>query len=507
MAIYHLCIEAISRAKGRSATAAAAYRSGARIDDQLTGEIHDYRRKRGVVAAWVVAPKGADWALDRSTLWNAVEANETRVNAMVSREFRIALPDELSPAGRERLADRFARHLVETYGVAADIAMHEPSKAGDDRNHHAHIMTTTRVVSAEGFGRKLRELADMKLGAAEIKKLRATWSEMTNEVLAAEGHDARIDHRTLEEQGIEGPATKHLGPALTNFERRRKREAAGTGTGYEPGSIRARHNWDVIALRAEAINIEAELGRIDLELARQAEADRIERERQAAADEAWKAQWWEQEQAREQARRQAAAAAARAPQPAPAAQAPQVAPEPAPTPQKAPEPIQARAAPPAAPLAPIVEKEAAPPAARAPAPVQAAPVAQKVSEPAPAKAREPRPVGVLDTSNPNSLFPALGPKGAERSEESRFLIDLLDRAMRKSSTWKAGVRIWTRTYNRAETDFRRLQAWWEGLTAEHRHALVDWSKTPVPDPSSPRAPSAGQSPAGRKGGRDPTDSR
>ena len=124
MAIYHLSVKTISRSAGRSATAAAAYRAGVEIADERTGEIHDYRRKGGVESAELVLPAGApEWAADRAALWNAAEQAEKRKNSTVAREFEIALPAELSPDERQRLARDFARELVERHGCVADVAI------------------------------------------------------------------------------------------------------------------------------------------------------------------------------------------------------------------------------------------------------------------------------------------------------------------------------------------------------------------------------------------------
>ena len=221
MAIYHLSVKTISRSAGRSATAAAAYRAGVEITDERTGEIHDYTRKGGVESAELVLPAGApEWAADRAALWNAAEQAETRKNSTVAREFEIALPEELSPAERARLARDFARELVERHGCAADVCIHAPGKDGDDRNHHAHILLTTRRLGPEGLTEKTRELDDQKTGPQIVTQWRERFAALTNERLRENGIEARVDHRTLEAQGIEREPTRHLGPAATGYERR-----------------------------------------------------------------------------------------------------------------------------------------------------------------------------------------------------------------------------------------------------------------------------------------------
>ena len=221
MAIHHLSVKTISRSAGRSATAAAAYRAGVEITDERTGEIHDYRRKGGVESAAVILPDNApEWARDRSQLWNAAEQAETRKNSTVAREFEIALPAELSPAERERLAHDFTRELVERHGMAADVAIHAPGKEGDNRNHHAHILLTTRRLTPDGLGEKTRELDSAKTGAAIVKEWRERFAQLQNERLREAGHTAQVDHRSHAERGAQAEPTQHLGPTATAIERR-----------------------------------------------------------------------------------------------------------------------------------------------------------------------------------------------------------------------------------------------------------------------------------------------
>jgi hypothetical protein len=219
MAIYHLSVKTVSRSAGRSATAAAAYRAGVELVCKSTGVIHDYRRKGGVVSATIFLPKDApDWAADRTQLWNGAEASEKRKNSTVAREFEVALPSELDAVQREQLAHEFAQELVARHGFAADVAIHEPGHEGDDRNHHAHILVTTRRLDAAGFGAKTRELDEKK--SKEVEGWRERWAELTNRALEQAGQGVRVDHRSLEAQGIARLPTVHLGPTATAIERR-----------------------------------------------------------------------------------------------------------------------------------------------------------------------------------------------------------------------------------------------------------------------------------------------
>lgn len=234
MAIYHCSVKAVSRSAGRSSTAAAAYRAGCEITDGRTGEVHDYTKKRGVESADIVLPDGAPkWANDRSALWNAAETAERRKDACVAREFEVALPSELSASERRRLAVDFAKEMANREGCAVDVAIHAPGKEGDNRNHHAHILRTTRKVGPDGLTDKLdTEKAGRKRGD-DLAAVRTRWAELVNERLQENGIEARVDHRSLKDQGIDREPTSHKGPAVTAMERRGVQTDVGQRIGID----------------------------------------------------------------------------------------------------------------------------------------------------------------------------------------------------------------------------------------------------------------------------------
>lgn len=216
MAIFHFSAKTVSRAEGRSSVAAAAYRSGECLTDERTGEISDYRRKGGVIAGDVVLPGGK--TMPRSQLWNAVEAKHKRGDAVVAREFEIALPHELSDDQRAALVGVYARELADQYGVAVDWNMHSPG--GDKLNQHAHVMLTACYCAPDGtMGKKAVELDPIHCARAKIlnpmEVQRERWQDLCNQALERAGQEARIDHRTLEAQGIERAPGVHLGPAAS----------------------------------------------------------------------------------------------------------------------------------------------------------------------------------------------------------------------------------------------------------------------------------------------------
>ena len=197
MAIYHLRATMISRSQGRSATAASAYRVAERIEDRRTGLTFDYAARGGVDHTEILAPDHApDWVRDRSELWNRVEESETRKNSQVAREVRVALPAELTHAQRVELVRDFAQEQFVGSGMIADIALHAPGRDGDDRNHHAHILLTTREIGPEGFTTKNRDWNKVEV----LEGWREAWARDANTALERAGIEDRVDHRTLEAQ-------------------------------------------------------------------------------------------------------------------------------------------------------------------------------------------------------------------------------------------------------------------------------------------------------------------
>ncbi len=184
----------ISRSQGRSATAAIAYRVAERIEDRRTGLVFDYSKRGGVDHTEILAPDHApDWVRDRSELWNRVEESETRKNSQVAREVRVALPAELTHEQRVALVREFAQAQFVDRGMVADIALHAPGRDGDERNHHAHILLTTREVDADGFTTKNRDWNAKEV----LEGWREAWARDSNAALERAGIEDRVDHRTL----------------------------------------------------------------------------------------------------------------------------------------------------------------------------------------------------------------------------------------------------------------------------------------------------------------------
>ncbi|SOC92258.1 plasmid mobilization system relaxase [Rhizobium sp. AN5] len=258
MAIYHLSTKPVSRSSGRSAVASAAYRCAVLLVNQRDGLVHDFTRKEGVEHIEIVLPDGlsADWALDRSTLWNAAEFAEKRKDARVAREFEIALPHELSTEGRLKAARAFARDLANRYGAAVDFAIHSPSEHGDIRNYHAHVLMTTRQMGKAGLGEKTvlehknaRLLAHgMATTDMQLRDIRQSWEGIANRQLQREGLDVRIDHRSHAERGLELSPTGHMGVHASQMQQQ--------GMAVERGRLddeAARQNAELIRQKPEQV--------------------------------------------------------------------------------------------------------------------------------------------------------------------------------------------------------------------------------------------------------------
>lgn len=267
MAIYHFTAKVISRARGQSAIAKAAYNSRARIADERTGDSHDYRRKGGLVFSGIFAPKDApEWVHDRARLYNEIERGEKRKDAQLVREVEIALPHELTLEQRERLVKDFMREQFVRKGMIADVAIHEPDKEGDERNHHAHILLTMRAIGPDGFGAKVRDWN----GKEQLESWRDAWERTANRYLEKHGHEARIDRRTLEGQGIAREPTRHRGPEVDAMEK----DGISTDRGREGRETDAR-NAALAELRAELVVVQNHIRALELD----AYLDGVDRDR------------------------------------------------------------------------------------------------------------------------------------------------------------------------------------------------------------------------------------
>jgi MobA/MobL family len=279
VAIYYLGVKSFGRSAGTGgsiSTSAAAYRSGERIRDERTGRIYDHSHRRDIEHKEVLLPDGTgaqlDWARNRSQLWNTVERSEPRANARVAREYVLALPHELDTTQRTALARSFAQEIADRYHNAVDLAVHQPRT--DPRNFHAHLLATTREVTATGLGSKtiaeLNGSQRFELGLPramqEHAQIRRRWAEMTNEALRDAGLEVRVSHIPDSQAILRAEAQPWLPRVAWEIERRgghsplgdrareeftQRRDAALSAVRETPEEIRRRAIEDWRAIREE----------------------------------------------------------------------------------------------------------------------------------------------------------------------------------------------------------------------------------------------------------------
>jgi hypothetical protein len=219
-------MSSVSRADGRSATAAAAYRACCVIECDREGRIHDYTRKRGLEVCGIILPGSVTaprWMKDRADAWNGAEARETnkdkraktpeKANARPARDVMFSFPFAMSEEGRLDCAMKIARYLADNHLILVDYAIHKPGRKGDWRNFHCHMLLSTRRVTKDGFGEKAREFDDRRDGPVLMKKLRKFIADTQNDRLKFEGKADKVvvEYRSFWARGSAQVPTRHVG--------------------------------------------------------------------------------------------------------------------------------------------------------------------------------------------------------------------------------------------------------------------------------------------------------
>jgi hypothetical protein len=216
VAIFHLSAhERVSRSAGQSSLASAAYIMRAQYSDERTGQVYDFRHLDAPQWIGMFSPKDApDWtreAANAERFWNALELFEKRKDAQIALPLDIALPHEMTQQQNIWLAQDYIRETFTRQGYVVLAAIHPPDH--DERNIHLHLLVSLRKIDAHGFARTKTEQQDnYRNRDAYIENLREKWEHLANRHLERHGIDARIDRRTLQEQGIERAAQTHRGP-------------------------------------------------------------------------------------------------------------------------------------------------------------------------------------------------------------------------------------------------------------------------------------------------------
>ena len=215
------------RTRGESPVAKAAYNAREDIKDERLGKTHYYARRKDndLIHSEIIAPHRApDWAKDRATLWNKVDDAENRKDSVTSMTVNLSLPRELSDQQNIDLMRDFVHKAYTSKGIIADVAFHKSEAKDGGNNPHAHIQLSTRKLEGDGFHDKKAETWRSK---GQLFRWRKDWADVQNDHLEKHGVDARVDHRTLKEQGIDRIPQKHLGKEAVALERKGKKSRRG----------------------------------------------------------------------------------------------------------------------------------------------------------------------------------------------------------------------------------------------------------------------------------------
>ena len=237
MAIQFARARFISRGQGHNVARSAAYNARDRVSSPYTGETFDFSQREEVVHHEVILPDGAPDELGTTqALWAAAQVAETRKNAQEARELVIALPADkgLTDADRAEMVTSFVREHFTNRGLAAQVDIHRPHRGeeSDERNHHAHVLVTTRFVGPEGFGAKARELHGevRKGGVVEAQRWGQLWAAHQDRYFQDRGLDIQVDPTSAAPQS-------HVGPVRFRAEESDQMEAARRGLAADRASV------------------------------------------------------------------------------------------------------------------------------------------------------------------------------------------------------------------------------------------------------------------------------
>ena len=231
----------ISRGKGQSCMASCAYYSGKKKYSEYEC-CWKYPHSSPARVKWVevMLPSNAPRAYaDSQTLWNAVDAAETSVNAQTARSMLFALPRELTDEQNLALVRDFCQKEFVDKGMICNFFYHDKG----DGNPHVHIMLTLRAMDENGKwlpksknvyaldenGNRIRapngSWKRVKVNTVDWNERkygeiwRQDWAAAQNAALEAAGRAERVDMRSLERQGVEDRLPqKHLGPTASALE-------------------------------------------------------------------------------------------------------------------------------------------------------------------------------------------------------------------------------------------------------------------------------------------------
>ena len=271
----HTHVDIVTRAKGASVIAKAAYNARDKLKDDYYGKTHDYSKKDDLVFSKIFLPEHIPKGFSkREYLWNEVEKIEKSKNSQLARNLLFTLPRELNEQERIKLISEFIEENFTSKGMIADCNIHNPTASDNEEQPHAHILLTLREIDEQGNWKaksKKEYILDengekikLKSGNYKSRKVnlndwnepdkakewRENFSKKANEYLARNNIDKRIDPRTFEEQGREELPQIHLGTSSYQMEKK--------GIQTERGN----QNRKIIALNLEFKKLKAELSKL-----------------------------------------------------------------------------------------------------------------------------------------------------------------------------------------------------------------------------------------------------
>ena len=271
----HTHVDIVSRSKGASVIAKAAYNARDKLRDEYYVKVHDYSKKDDLVFSKIFLPEHIPKEFsNREYLWNSVEKIEKSKNSQLARNLLFTLPRELNEEDRIKLISEFIEENFTSKGMIADCNIHNPTASDNEEQPHAHILLTLREIDEKGNWKpKSRkeyildengEKIKLKSGNYKSRKVnlndwnepdkakewRENFSKKANEYLARNNIAKRIDPRTFEEQGREELPQIHLGTSSYQMEKK--------GIQTERGN----QNRKIIALNLEFKKLKAELSKL-----------------------------------------------------------------------------------------------------------------------------------------------------------------------------------------------------------------------------------------------------
>ena len=271
----HTHVDIVSRSKGESVIAKAAYNARDKLKDDYYGKAHDYSKKDDLVFSKIFLPEHIPKEFSkREYLWNEVEKIEKSKNSQLARNLLFTLPRELNEEDRIKLISEFIEENFTSKGMIADCNIHNPTASDNEEQPHAHILLTLREIDEQGNWKaksKKEYILDengekikLKSGNYKSRKVnlndwnepdkakewRENFSKKANEYLARNNIDKRIDPRTFGEQGREELPQVHLGTASFQMEKK--------GIQTERGN----HNRKITAFNLEFKKFKAELSKL-----------------------------------------------------------------------------------------------------------------------------------------------------------------------------------------------------------------------------------------------------